>query len=317
MACVVGVDVAKARLDVCVHEGEAWQVANDPQGIAALVARLAALPVTLVVAEATGGWEGAMVAAMHAAGVAVAVLNPRQVRDFARSTGQLAKTDRLDARVLAHFASAVRPAAQPAPDPATQVLRAVLGRRTEVVAMLAGERMRLYTAAPAVVAHINAHCRWLEGARDALDAELTAAIAASAAWRAQREVLTSVPGVGPVLATTLMTCLLELGRVSGKETAALVGVAPLACDSGTRRGRRAVWGGRGEVRRVRYMATLRATRWNPVIQDYYARLRAGGKAFKVAMVACMRKLPTILNAMLKQGTPWRTATTSPGACAGR
>jgi transposase len=301
----VGIDVSKARLDVAIHAGAAWSVSHDPRGIAALVTRLQALTPALVVCEATGGWEGALVAALHAAALPVAVVNPRQARDFARSTGKLAKTDTLDAAALAQFAHAVRPAAQPAPDAATRALRAILTRRQELVALRAGERSRLALAPPVVARQIAAHCAWLDEAIIALDAELAARVEASEGWRAQRALLESVPGVGPVLAITLLAALPELGTLTHKQVAALVGVAPLNRDSGTRRGRREVWGGRKAVRGALYMATLAATRCNPVIGAHFRRLRERGKAFKVAMVACMHKLLTILNAILTQQTPWQ------------
>jgi transposase len=304
METYVGVDVAKARLDVAIHDGAAWRVAHDPKGIAALITRLHALAPALVVCEATGGWEGALVAALHAAAVPVAVVNPRQARDFARSTGKLAKTDTLDAAALAHFAQAIRPAAQPAPDAATLALRAVLARRTELVALRAGERSRLALAHGAVAPQIDAHCAWLDTAIAALDGELAALVEASEAWRVQRSLLESVPGVGPVLATTLIAALPELGTLSHKQIAALVGVAPVNRDSGARRGRRQVSGGRTAVRGALYMATLAATRCNPVIRAHFRQLRERGKACKVALVACMHKLLTILNAMVKQQTPW-------------
>lgn len=305
METYVGVDVAKARLDVAVHGGAAWRVSHDPQGIAALMTRLHALTPMLVVCEATGGWEGALVAALHAADIPVAVVNPRQARDFARGAGRLAKTDTLDAAALAHFAQAIRPAAQSAPDAATLRLRAVLARRQELVMLRAGERSRLALAHAAVTRHIDAHCAWLDEAITALDGELAALVEASDAWRAQRALLASVPGVGPVLATTLLAVLPELGTLSHKQIAALVGVAPLNRDSGTQRGRREIWGGRTAVRGALYMATLAATRCNGVIRAHFQQLRERGKAFKVAMVACMHKLLTILNAMMKQQTPWQ------------
>ena len=312
METYVGVDVSKAQLDVAVHGGAAWRVVHDPKGIAALITRLHALAPALVVCEATGGWEGALVAALHAAALPVAVVNPRQARDFARGAGRLAKTDTLDAAALAHFAQAILPAAQPAPNAATVTLRAILARRAELVALRAGERSRLALAHTAVAPHIDAHCIWLDTAIAALDTELAAMIEASEEWRARRALLESVPGVGPVLATTLLAALPELGTLTHKQVAALVGVAPLNRDSGTKRGRREIWGGRTAVRGTLYMATLTATRCNPVIRAYFTQLRERGKAFKVAMVACMHKLLTILNAMLKQQTPWQPVVPTTG-----
>jgi transposase len=305
METYMGVDVSKAHLDVAIHGGAAWRVAHDPRGLAVLITRLHALAPALVVCEATGGWEGALVAALHAAALPIAVVNPRQARDFARSTGKLAKTDTLDAAALAHFAQAIQPAAQPAPDAATLTLRAVLARRQELVALRTGERSRLALAHAAVAPHIDAHCLWLDAAITALDGELAALVEASEEWRARRTLLESVPGVGPVLATTLLAALPELGTLSHKQIAALVGVAPVNRDSGTKRGRREVWGGRKAVRGALYMATLAATRCNPVIRAHFMQLRARGKEFKVALVACMHKLLTILNAMIKQQTPWQ------------
>ncbi len=305
MGAYVGVDVSKARLDIAIHGGAAWGVGHDPKGIAALVTRLHALAPALVVCEATGGWERALVAALHAAALPVAVVNPRQARDFARSTGKLAKTDTLDAAMLAHFAQAIQPAAQPAPDAETLTLRAVLARRQELVALRAGERSRLALALPVVARHIDAHCLWLAEAIATRAGELAALVEASDEWRARRVLLESVPGVGPVLAVTLLAALPELGTLTHKQVAALVGVAPINRDSGTKRGRREISGGRTAVRGALYMATLAATRCNPVIRAHFQQLRERGKAFKVAMVACMHKLLTILNAMVKHETPWQ------------
>jgi transposase len=306
MEICVGIDVSKAWLDVAIHAGAAWRVSHDPRGLATLITRLQPLAPALVVCEATGGWEGALVAALHAADLPVAVVNPRQARDFARSTGKLAKTDTLDAAALAHFAHAVRPTAQPAPDTATLALRALLSRRQELVTLRAGERSRLALALPVVARQIDAHCAWLDDAITALDAELAARVEASEGWRAQRALLESVPGVGPVLAVTLLAALPELGTLTHKQVAALVGVAPLNRDSGSRRGRRAISGGRTAVRGALYMATLAATRCNPVIRAHFAQLRARGKAFKVALVACMRKLLLICNAVVAHHVAWRT-----------
>lgn len=302
----VGIDVAKDHLDVALRpEGAGWRAANDAAGVAALVARLDALTPALVVLEATGGYERPLAAALAGAGLPVAVVNPRQTRDFARATGQLAKTDRLDAQALARFAEAVRPPARPVPDAAAQALAAVLARRRQVVAMLTGEQNRLHSALPAIRDHIAAHIAWLEDDLARIDAELAATVGADPAWRERDALLRSVPGVGPVLAITLLAELPELGALSRHEVAALAGVAPLNRDSGTLRGKRAVWGGRARVRGALYMAALAATRHNPAIRAFFDRLCGAGKPKKVALVACMRKLLTILNAMLHHRTPWQ------------
>ena len=301
----VGIDVAKASLDVAVHPTtERWTLAYTEREVAGLVTRLTGLHPALVVLEATGGLEGPLVGALAAAGLPVVVVNPRQVRDFAKATGLLAKTDALDAAVLAHFAAAVRPTPRALPDAATQALAALVTRRRQLVAMLTAERNRLSSAPRALRAEIQAHITWLQRRLGRLDEDLHQAIRTSPAWRAQDDLLQSVPGVGPVLARTLLASLPELGHLDRKAIAALVGVAPLNRDSGTFRGRRRVWGGRAAVRAVLYMGTLVAVRHNPVLRAFYQRLRAAGKLPKVALTACMRKLLTILNAMLKQQTRW-------------
>jgi transposase len=301
----VGIDVAKARLDVAfAPAGEPWQAANDEPGIADLVARLRASAPELIVLEATGGLEVPLAAALAAAGLPVAVVNPRQVRDFAKAVGQLAKTDALDAALLARFAAVVRPAPRPLPDAQAQALTALLTRRRQLVAMLTAERQRLGTARPPVRARVQAHLAWLEQELADLDDELRRAVQASPIWRATEELLRSVPGVGPVVAVTLLAELPELGQLNRKQIGALVGVAPLNADSGTLRGKRVVWGGRGQVRAVLYMAALVAVRHNPVLRAFYARLLAAGKAKKLALVACMHKLLTILNAITHHRTPW-------------
>lgn len=304
-AVFVGIDVAKATLDIAVRpSGERWQVSNDDAALKTLVPRLAAGAPTLIVLEATGGFERAVVAALAAAGLPVVVANPRQVRDFARATGQLAKTDAIDAQVLALFAERVRPAPRPLPDAAAQALDALLTRRRQLLEMLVAEKNRLGLARPPVRKGITQHIRWLERQLGDVDAELDTLIEQSPVWRATDDLLRSVPGVGPILSRTLLGELPELGRLNRKQIAALVGVAPLACDSGTLRGRRMVWGGRAPVRTVLYMSALVAARCNPVIRRFYQRLRAAGKPAKVALTACMRKLLTILNAMVRTNTPW-------------
>lgn len=304
----VGIDVAQAHLDVGLRPGEApWRVPYTEAGVAEVLDRLRPHRVALIVLEATGGLETALVAALAAAGLPVAVVNPRQVRDFARATGRLAKTDALDADVLAHFAEAVRPQARPLPDDATQALAALVTRRRQLQEMLVAEQNRLRLAPAPVQRGLQAHIAWLQRQVKDLDRDLTQAIRQSPAWRAQDDLLRSVPGVGPVLASTLVAELPELGRLTRRQIAALVGVAPLNCDSGQRRGPRRCWGGRAPVRATLYMATLAATQWNPVLRAFYQRLLAAGKLKKVALTACMRKLLTILNAMVKAGTRWQLA----------
>jgi transposase len=302
----VGIDVAQETLDVAVRPtAETWSSPNDEQGIPATVTRLQALAPALVVVEATGGLESPLVAALAAAGVPVVVINPRQARDFAKATGQLAKTDAIDAAVLAHFAEAVRPTPRPLPDAATQELRAFLGRRRQLVDMLTTERTRYPRAPASIQAAIQEHITWLEQQVARLDRDLDQRLQASPVWRATDTLLRSVPGVGPVLSRTFLAQVPELGTLNRQKIAAIVGVAPFNRDSGTLRGKRTIWGGRAPVRAVLYMATLVATRHNPVIQTFYRRLLAAGKAKKVALTACMRKLLTILNAMVKSQTPWQ------------
>ena len=301
----VGIDVAKATLDVAVSPtAERWTLTYTEREVAGLTTRLTGLAPALVVLEATGGLEQPLAGALAATGLPVVVVNPRQVRDFAKATGTLAKTDALDAAVLAHFAAAVRPPPRPLPDAATQSLAALVTRRRQLVEMLTAERNRLGSAPRALRAEIQAHITWLQRRLARLDTDLGQAIRTSPAWRVQDDLLQSVPGVGPVLATTLLASLPELGRLNRRAIAALVGVAPLNRDSGTCRGRRRVWGGRAAVRAVLYMGTLVAVRHNPVLRAFYQRLRAVGKLPKVALTACMRKLLTILNAMLKHQQRW-------------
>jgi len=302
----VGIDVSQAQFDVALRpSGEPWQVPHDDAGIASVVTRLHALSPTLVVLEATGGLELPLTGALAAAGLPVVVVNPRQVRDFAKATGKLAKTDALDAQILAHFAEALRPVPRPLPDAETQALDALLMRRRQIIEMLTAERNRLSRAHPRIRAEVQEHIHWLEQRLHQSDDALRQAIQASPVWREKDDLLQSTPGVGPVLATTLVAALPELGTLNRKQIAALVGVAPLNRDSGTLRGKRTVWGGRTVVRTALYMGTLVATRFNPVIRTFYQRLRQAGKVPKVALTACMRKLLTILNAMLKHRTPWR------------
>ena len=301
----VGIDVSAGTLDVAVHEGRVTQARNDANGIAAVVKELQATPPTLVVLEATGAYHRNVTSALVAAGIPVAVVNPRQVRDFARSTGQLAKTDRLDAAMLARFAAVVRPTPRPMPSEETLELAALLERRRQLVEMLTAEKNRLQVARKPVRPSLKQVIRTLEKALATADDEIDRWIRQSPAWRAQDELLQSVPGVGPQTARMLIAALPELGRLTRREAAALVGVAPLACDSGTFRGQRRCWGGRSHIRAVLYMAAVAGTRFNPVLRIFYRRLRAAGKPAKVALTACMRRLITILNAIVKTQQPWR------------
>jgi transposase len=303
--CFVGIDVAKAQLDIAVRpSGERWAVSNDADGVATLVEQLQPLHPTLIVLEATGGLERVATAGLATAGLPVVVVNPRQARDFARATGQLAKTDALDARALAHFADVIRPTPRPLPDAQTQELRALLGRRQQLIGMRTAEQNRLAGTSGRLTQDIEAHIAWLNARIATLDDALETMLRASPLWRENDDLLQSVPGIGPVCARTFLLELPELGTLTRQQIAALVGVAPLNCDSGTLRGRRTIWGGRAQVRTVLYMGTLVATRFNPQIKTFYQRLLAAGKIKKVALTACMHKLVTILNAMLKHRTSW-------------
>jgi len=301
----VGIDVSKGYLDVAVRPSrDAWRVANDPAGIVALVTCLSGASPQRVVLEATGGRETPLAQALSRARVPVAVVNPRQVRDFAKATGHLAKTDQLDAQVLAHFAEAIQPPVRPLPDAATQALAATLSRRAQVVEMLTMERNRRESTPAPYRERLDAHIAYLEQELTDLDAALATAIQENPVWQQTDTLVRGVPGVGPVLATTLLAELPELGHLNRRQIAALVGVAPLNADSGTHRGKRMVWGGRARVRAVLYMSTLVATRFNARIRAFYTKLCAAGKPKKVALTACMRKLLVILNAIVHHQTPW-------------
>ena len=302
----VGIDMAKADFVVaCRPDGTSWTASNDPKGIAATVDRLCAVAPSLIVLEATGGYETTLVAALAAVALPVVVANPRQVRDFAKATGQLAKTDRLDAQLIALFAERVHPDPRPLPDTVLQQLDALMTRRRQLLDMLTAEGNRLEHAAAPIRREITRQIRWLERRITAVDRDLDDTIQRSPVWRAKEHLLRTAPGVGPVLSRTLRADLPELGRLNRKQIAALVGVAPLACDSGTLRGKRVVWGGRAAVRAVLYMGALVAARRNVIIRAFYRRLVAAGKPKKVALIACMRKLLTILNAMMRTNTTWQ------------
>jgi len=307
---LIGIDVAKAELVVAARpSGERWTAPNDERGVQRLVERLRHDGPALVVLEATGGYELLCVGALAAAGLPVVVANPRQVRDFAKATGQLAKTDRIDADVLALFAERVRPEVRPLPAADAQELDALLARRRQLLEMLQAERNRLGQVfgrgRQPVKKSLKAHIAFLERELRIADTDLGAMIRRSPAWRERDDLLQSVPGVGPVLSLTLLAELPELGRLSRREIAKLVGVAPLSRDSGALRGRRFVQGGRAGVRAVLYMAALVATKRNAVIGAFYQRLLRAGKPKKPAPVACMRTLLTILNAMARTNTRWQ------------
>jgi len=303
----VGIDVSKAVLDVAVRPTEGkWSVPNSSKGMQELVQRLREFQVALIVLEASGGLERRAVAALAGAGLPVVAVNPRQVRDFAKATGKLAKTDTIDAAVLALFAERIRPERRPIKDAATQELEALVVRRRQVVQMITAEKNRLSAAPPSkqVRTAIGRTIEWLQKQLDENDRDLEKAVKGSGAWREKVELLRSVPGVGKVLSRTLLSHVPELGTLTRKQIAALIGVAPLNRDSGTLRGRRSIWGGRAQVRQVLYMGALVAGRFNPVIRAFRERLLARGKLKKVALVACMRKLLTILNAMVSAQKRW-------------
>lgn len=307
MEIFIGIDVSKAVLDIHVRPtGEAWSVPNTDEGVMSMVPRLQSLAPQLIVLEATGGLERRVVAALVAANLPVVAVNPRNVRDFAKASGRLAKTDALDAEVLALFAERMRPPLRPPKDGETQELEALIARRRQVVDMITAEKNRLGAAPPSkrVITTIRRTIQYLEKQLDDIDRDLDQAVRGSSAWREQDDLLRSVPGVGKVLSRTLLAHVPELGKLSRQQIAALIGVAPFNRDSGTLHGRRCVWGGRAQVRQVLYMSALVAVRFNPVFKAFFSRLVSAGKLRKVALVACMRKLLTVLNAMARSKTPW-------------
>jgi transposase len=309
-AVYVGIDVGKERLDVHVRPiGESLVVARDDEAIVALAQKLLARQPRLVVLEATGGLQVKAAAALAAAGLAVAVVNPRQVRDFAKATGQLAKTDRLDAETIARFAEMVQPVPRPLPDEAARALMALIARRRELVALRVAERHRRREAAAAawVQRDLEASIETLTERIEAIDLEIENHVKGSPIWQVQEDLLRSVPGIGKTVSRTIIAELPELGALTRRKIAALVGVAPFADDSGKHRGRRRIAGGRAGVRTALYMAAVSATRCNPIIAALYRRLREAGKPAKVALTACMRKLLVILNAIMRDHRPWQHA----------
>ena len=305
----VGIDVSKDRLAVYVRPtGERLAVASDEAGITQLLGRLQALQPRVIVLEATGGYEARVAAALAHAGLPVAVVNPRQIRDFARATGQLAKSDGLDAAVLAHFGEAVSPPVRPLPNAQAQALAELVTRRRQLVEMLTAELNRQQQARQRLVqTRLQRHVTWLRAAIAELEEDITRLIRSSPVWREKENVLTSAPGIGDVTAHALIAELPELGRLSRRRIASLAGLAPFIRESGRWKGRRMIRGGRAHVRRALYMATVVAIRYNPPIGDFYRRLIGAGRPKKLALIAAMRKLLTVLNAMLRDSRKWQTA----------
>lgn len=301
----VGIDVSKSHLDVAVYpSGEQRSWPNDDSGISDLIQFVQGLPAALIVLEATGGYEALAASQLSANALPVVVVNPRQVRNFAKATGQLAKTDRIDANSIARFASAVRPEQRKLKDEDLQRLSALNTRRRQIIGMLVAEKNRLHTAPKANEKSIRSHIQWLQKDLAQIDKDIHKQIRNSSIWRENDDILQSYKGIGPVTSSTLLCDLPELGKVDGKKIAALVGLAPFNCDSGKYRGRRRIWGGRAHIRHTLYMAARSAIRYNPQIMAFYKRLSDAGKPHKVAMAACMRKMLITLNAMIKNKTTW-------------
>jgi transposase len=302
----VGIDVSKDQLDIAIRPGEArFRESNNDSGIQALIVRLLSCEPQLILLEATGGYEILAAASLRQAGLPAHVINPRQVRDFARSSGKLAKTDKIDAAILAHFAEALKPDLRPWPDEQQQELAALMSRRRQLVEMLVMEKNRLsITCSPRVRKSLQTNLQSLKEQLQELEQDLDDFIRHSPVWLEKAQLLQSVPGIGPLTCQSLLAWVPELGTLNRKKIAALVGLAPFNRDSGQMRGKRTIWGGRARVRPPLYMATLTACRVNPVIRAFYLRLVAAGKSKKLALTACMRKLLIILNAILKQQQPW-------------
>jgi len=309
---VIGIDVGKGKLDVGVAtEKRVWVWANDEGGRAELSDWIVGQEASLVVVEASGGYEAVLVSELVERGQEVALVNPTRVRAFARAEGILAKTDKIDARVIARFGATIKPQARVRREKAQVELNELVTRRRQLVLMLTAEKNRLQTASPTMQAHIASHIAWLQAEIEALEQQISQAIKANPTWAETAKRIESVPGIGFITAATLVADLPELGQLNRQKIAALVGVAPFNHDSGKQRGKRRIFGGRTSVRSVLYMATLSAIRHNPVIKEFYQRLLAKGKVKKVALTACMRKLLVILNTMVKSGQDWNPATPSP------
>jgi transposase len=301
----VGIDISKNNLDIADSlTQQTWQSSNDESGIKSLVDQLIPLKPALIVLEATGGLETLLASTLVEARLPVAVVNPRHARDFAKATGQLAKTDTIDAKVLAHFASAVRPEVRQIKNQETQELASLVARRRQLVDMLATEKTRLRQVSKTISESIRTHIKWLQNCIREIDKDISKTLKKSAIWRDNDQIIQSVPGAGPILSVNLLANVPELGKLNQKQIAALIGLAPINRDSGTFRGRRSIWGGRGHVRAILYMAAVSAMNHNPVIREFYQRLTEKGKPFKVAITACMRKLLTIINTMVKTKTLW-------------
>jgi transposase len=306
----VGIDVSKRWLDVRVHDADqSWKISNDPEGFKTLIEHMKAIQPVLIVFEATGGYEGQAGKALIEAGFAVAVVNPTRVRRFAEALGILAKTDKIDAQVIAHFASVVRPAPNGRQSPLEEQLAACVERRRQLVIDRVAEKNRLSTCPDCVRASIHAHIDWLAENIESLENQIQTLIQQNPKWQERAQLIDSVPGVGPVTAATMVAELPELGQLNRQKIAALIGVAPFNNDSGPKQRKRKIFGGRFGVRRTLYMATLSASQHNPVIQPFYKTLLERGKLEKVALTACMRKLLVIINAMVRKGEAWQFSST--------
>jgi len=304
----IGIDISKSQLDIYVRPtGQSWKTGNNEKEIRDLVKKLKELEPTLIVLEATGGLENSLSGALTSEQMPVVVINPRQVRDFAKAIGRLAKTDAIDAEVIAHFGEAVKPKLKPLSDKETQDLKAFNTRRREIINILTAEKNRYQSAPPCLKSDIKEHIDWLQHRLADIDNSIASKIKSNPVWKEKDEIIQSMDGIGPVISHTIISGLPELGQVNNRKIAALIGVAPYNCDSGVLKGRRIIWGGRSEVRSVLYMGALRATRCNSVISEFYNRLIKAGKAPKVAIAACMRKIITILNTMIKNKTLWKFA----------